>query len=152
MSTRMGASGGPALLPSKARNSMPVLEPVTRSSNGASGAAVRRRLATADALLVEVEQAGLAGVVGLECRVGGTVVELPELLAVVVRGRVQRLAAAEVLDHVLDPPVARAGRLARDDRDGGPEAEVHVGRLRVERIQVPRRACVALAQRTQPHR
>src|SRR3954451_24897302 len=152
MSTRMGASGGPALLPSKARNSIPVLEPVTRSSKGASGAAVRRRLATPDALLVEVEQAVLAVVVGLERRVGGTVVELPELLGLVVRGRVQRLAAAEVLDHALDSPVARAGRLARDDRYGGPEAEVHVGRPRVEPIQVPRRGRIALAQRTQPHR
>src|SRR5215218_1332584 len=107
---------------------MPVCEPVTRSSISASGSAP---LATPHALLVEVEQAALAVVLRLERRVGRPVVQAPELVALVERRRVERLAPAQRLDDLLDAAVAGAGRLALGRRHRGPEAEVHVGRLRV---------------------
>src|SRR5215210_3325491 len=105
---RMAPSRGPARLPSWARNSIPVAPPVTASRAWASGTRRGTRLGTLDALLVEVEQPVPAVVGRLQLRVGGAVVEPPELLALVERGRVERLAAAERLDHALDAPVARA--------------------------------------------
>src|SRR3954468_1871994 len=115
---------------------MPVLAPVTRSSAPASPAVVPR-LATAHALLVEAEQAGAAVVGVLELRVAAAVVGRGELLAAVVRGRVERLVAAQLGHHLLDAAVVGAVGLAGGERHGRPEAEVDVGRGGVERIEVP---------------
>jgi len=93
---------------------MPVAEPVTRSRISASGIP----LATLDALLVQVQEPVLAVIGVLDGHVGGPVVESPELVALVVGGRVQRLAAAELVDEPLDAPVVRAVREAVGDGDG----------------------------------
>src|SRR3954467_6789640 len=101
---------------------MPVRQPVARSSTSASNTV----LATLHALLVEVQEAVL-GVVGfLQRAVRGPVVQAPELVRFVVGGRVERLAATELLDHVLDASVVRAVSRAAGDRHGRPEAEVDV--------------------------
>src|SRR4051812_21928669 len=113
-STRICASRGPQRLPSYARNSMPVAEPVTRSSASASGIP----LATLDALLVEVQEPVVAVIGLLDRHVGGPVVESPELVTLVVRGRVQRLPAAELVDEPLDAPVVRTVRETVGDWDG----------------------------------
>src|SRR3954454_19346132 len=102
---------------------MPLREPVTRSRASAMPIG-RERLGTLHALLEEVEQPVPAVVGMLELRVGRPVVEPPELVALVVRRRVQGLAAAETGDLRLDPAVDLAVGPALGARTGRPEAEV----------------------------
>src|SRR3954471_1226593 len=123
---------------------MPVLEPVTRSSTCASPPVPRSPLRTLHTLLVEVHEPALAVVAVLQRGVRRAVVQPPEVFAFVERGRVQRLATPELLDHAFDPAVARAGRLAADNRHGRPEAEVHVRRLRFECVEIPAGGRIAL--------
>src|SRR3954454_6885709 len=123
---------------------MPVPEPVARSSTSASAPCPRFALCTLHALLVEVQQPVLAVVGVLQRGVCRAVVEPPELVALVERGRVERLATAELLHDALAPPVARAGPLTVDHWHRRPESEVHVRRLGFERVEVPARGRVAL--------
>src|SRR5947209_966597 len=125
---------------------MPVDAPVTRSRASAMG----NLLTTLDALLVEVEQSAPAVVALLQLRVRFTVVEAPELVALVVGGRVERLAPAELLDHPLDAAIMRAVQPTADHGNGGPEAEVDIRRLRVQGVEVLTGPGVALVQRAQP--
>src|SRR3954464_15144610 len=116
---------------------MPGLEPVARSSTSASAPCPRFALRTLHALLVEVQQPVLAVVGVLQRGICRAVVEPPELVALVERGRVQRLATAELLHDAFDPAVARAGRLPVDHRHPRPETEAHPRRLRLERVAGP---------------
>src|SRR4028119_151875 len=92
--------------------------------------------ATLHALLVEVEQSMVRVVGLLEHRVDLPVVEAPKLILFVEGVRVERLAAPELLHALPDAPAVGPVGLALGQGDGRPEAEVDVGGLRVERVQV----------------
>src|SRR6478735_6877623 len=64
-----------------------------------------RPLPTPDALRVEIKQATVRVVFLLQHRIGRPVVGGPELVLLVVRGGVQRLASPEVRHQPLDQPV-----------------------------------------------
>src|SRR4051794_23881898 len=92
----------------------------------------------------EVEQPGV-GVVGLlQQLIRRTTVVGPELVLRVERRRVQGLAAAEVGDRALDRAVVERLVLAGRQVDAAPESDVDVRRVRIERVEVPVGARVAL--------
>src|SRR6202046_5071467 len=108
-------------------------------------------LAIPDAFLVQAAQAPFAVVGALERVVGLAVVELVELVLAVERRRVQRLVPVQATDLVLDEAIEISVRLARGQRHGPPEPEVHVHLTGLERIQGPG-ALAAQAQRAHPYR
>src|SRR5215210_1163308 len=128
---------------------MPVSPPLSRSKTCASF--IRLRLATLNALPVQVRQPALAVVGPFQLAIGTLVMQPPELVSVVIGVRVERLAPAELVDDLLDLAVVGALLLAVGQGQGGPEAEVHVGGLRIERVERPAPP-VARAQRADPER
>src|SRR3954469_6178547 len=79
-----------------------------------------------DGLGVEVEEAARRVVGLLQHLVPRAAVERPELLGRIERRRVQRLAAPELGDLLLDAAVVVAVGLAGGQRRGRPEADVDV--------------------------
>src|SRR4051794_16555600 len=90
-----------------------------------------------DGLGVEVEESARRVVGLLQHLVPRAAVERPELLGRVERGRVQRLAAPELGDLLLDAPVVVAVAFAGRQRRGRPEADVDVQPVGLEGVQVP---------------
>ena len=79
-------------------------------------------------------------------------VDSPEFLGLVVRRRIQGFAAVQVRDDLFDATVdaALVGVDPGGQRHGRPEADIDVRHLRVELVQRPSRARIALAQRADP--
>src|SRR4051794_28132934 len=93
-------------------------------------------LAGQHGLLVETEQAAVGVVRLLQQVVGGAAVGRPELVLRVERRRVERLAATEPGDLLLDGAVVERLALPGGKVGAAPEADVHEGGVRVERVEV----------------
>src|SRR3954447_13832125 len=111
----------------------------------------KETLASLDGLGVEVEQSTVRVVSLLQNFVGRAAVRRPELILGVERGGVQRLAPVESRHLALDGPIVERLGLPGREVDAAPEADVDVGRRRVERIEVPADLRVALHQWAHPH-
>src|SRR5689334_1002241 len=137
MSSVTGAVSGPASLPSYAvylsagpasttRSNASAIpnRPLMPSSPRTRPPSTRPRprpLPTSDALRVEIKQPTVGVVFLLQQLVGRTVVGRPELVLLVVRGGVQRLASPEVGHQPLDQPVVVAVLLSGRQLDARPE-------------------------------
>src|SRR5580698_2955744 len=121
-----GELGAPAELPSNASNSTGASGPATRSNTSAKAISVITSLQSANAFVVEIGKPALGIVSALELGVFRTIVERPELVTLVERGRVQALVSAELGHLVLHPPVEVPVRLTRRKGDSAPESEVYV--------------------------
>src|SRR5690606_9483131 len=86
-------------------------------------------------LVVQIKQAPARVVFPLDRPVGVAVVEAPELVAAVERGRVERLVTVELVHGVLDEAVVVAVELASRQRHHAPEPEVHVQLAGLQRVE-----------------
>src|SRR6266545_2386003 len=134
MCTVTSASDGPALLPSYAVNATGAPTPTTRASASATGAPIS---SPPDSLVVQIEQPTFRVVPLAQPAVLLPAVPRGELLPVVERRGVQRLAAAQPADLGLDAAVVVPVPLAGRQRDGAPEADVDPQRAGVQVVQRP---------------
>src|SRR5262245_8220399 len=129
---RMSAPAGPALLPSYATNETLASEPTIFWKISESVISP-----STHTLVVQIQQPPSRVIGPFDGPVGVTVVVLPELLALVERGRVERLVAVQVVHGLLDHAVVITVVLPARQRDHAPEPEVHVEPPRLQRIERP---------------
>src|SRR4051812_25665031 len=152
--TVTSASAGPAVLPSYAVHRTGDPGPTTASNASAIFTLVCLLPASVPphCLGVQIEQPALRVVLLLQQRVCLAAVQGPELVFSVEGRGVERLAAAELLDLLLDLAVVGAVGLAGRQGHRRPEPEVHIGGLGIHDVEIPRRSSVALTQRACPDR